>query len=169
MWVETTHISRITFLWGASPALHFPFSLLAVTVQWRHQPYIKRQWGGEIKVISLYLSLLSHSESCIYSHFFSLSFPLVPPPLSSSRFNHDHVGENRLVTTPAWCPDIAIKIGHNRMNSLSLSDCLSLSVLFEKKQKQSLQRLSVTLTSHLLFSHNGDPSHPWDFMISHGW
>lgn len=85
-WMEMCRINKIAVPPSLPPWLS---SLLTVTVQWRHQRHIKRQRGGEIKVISLYLPLFFiFSELCIYSiptssvfHF--LSFPPFSPPQCS--------------------------------------------------------------------------------------
>lgn len=96
---------------------------------------------------------------CLWSF---ISFPLFFPP-SSSAFALSYGGRNQLVTTSRWCPDTTIKIEQNKQKkAFSVSFTLSESLCAVQKdtKRQSLQRLSIALASHLLFSHDSDPPTP---------
>lgn len=133
---------------------------------------LKRQRGGEIKVISLYLPLFFiFSELCIYSiptssvfHF--LSFPPPSPPLSVPS---QPWGRNQLVTTPRWCPDTAIKIVHKRMGFLFLSLPVWVPPRGPKRHEETKPSKTVHPFSFSLALFTWLwPSHPWDFLFSHG-
>lgn len=160
-WNEIHYINKI-----ASHSYPFPTSRYWLTVQWRHQHHIKRQPGGEIKVISLCLTFdFLFYKLCIYSvsisvvfHFLSSYFP------SSSVFTITHRGEINSQHTDAvqtwplrpYTKDLAFSF------SFRLSE--SLCAVWKELDLQNLQRLSIALASHLLLTWQW-PSHPWDFLF----
>lgn len=173
-WNEMCYINK-----NAMPCVFCPLSaslalfLLTATVQWRHQRHIKRQRGGEIKVISLYLAcFFLFSELCIYSipipwAFHSLSSFFPPSP---SAFALSHGGKISLLQRPDDVQTWPLRL-FTKEWAFSFSFWLSESLcsVREETKTQSLQRLSIALASHLLFSHDSDPATPWDSLFSHGW
>lgn len=89
------------------------------------------------------------------SHFFGLSFPL------SSVFALSHGGEISLLQRPDDVQTRPLRSDTRKKSlSRSLSPCLSLCAVQKETKRQSLQRLSIALASHLLFSHDSDPPTP---------